>query len=73
MNTVLLFCTIAHVEFDPHSGHVVASLDKTLYDDYLALVASLKQRFSGEEVEEIHRNIGSQETPKLVRILSSTK
>ena len=25
--------------FNPHPGHVVASLDKTLYDDYLYLVA----------------------------------
>ena len=30
--------------FNPHRGHVVASLDKTLYDDYLRLVASNKQR-----------------------------
>ena len=30
--------------FNPHSGHVVASLDKTLYDDYLCLVASNKQQ-----------------------------
>ena len=29
-------------EFNPHPGHVVASLDKTLYDDYLCLVASNK-------------------------------
>ena len=30
--------------FNPHPGHVVASLDKTLYDDYLCLVASNKQQ-----------------------------
>ena len=29
--------------FNLHPGHVVASLDKTLYDDYLCLVASNKQ------------------------------
>ena len=31
-------------EFNPHPGHVVASLDKTLYDNYLCLVASNKQQ-----------------------------
>ena len=30
--------------FNPHPGHIVASLDKTLYDDYLCLVASNKQQ-----------------------------
>ena len=30
--------------FNPHPGHVVASLDKALYDDYLCLVASSKQQ-----------------------------
>ena len=31
--------------FNPHPGHVVASLmDKTLYNDYLCLVASNKQQ-----------------------------
>ena len=30
--------------FNPHPGHVVAFLDKTLYDDYLCLVASNKQQ-----------------------------
>ena len=30
--------------FNPHPGQVVASLDKTLYDDYLCLVASNKQQ-----------------------------
>ena len=31
--------------FNLHPGHVVASLDKTLYDDYLCLVASNKKQF----------------------------
>ena len=30
--------------FNPHPSHAVASLDKTLYDDYLCLVASNKQQ-----------------------------
>ena len=30
--------------FNPHSGHVVASLDETLYDDYLCFAASNKQQ-----------------------------
>ena len=30
--------------FNPHPGHVVASLDRTLYNDYLCLVASNKQQ-----------------------------
>ena len=49
--------------FNPHPGHVVASLDKTLYDDYLCLVASKSSKFSGQEFKETHRNIGSSETP----------
>ena len=35
---------IMMIEFNPHPGHVVASLDKTLYDNYLCLVASNKQQ-----------------------------
>ena len=34
---------IAESVFNPHPGHVVASLDKALYDDYLCLVALNKQ------------------------------
>ena len=30
--------------FNPHSDHVVASLDKTFYEDHLCLVASNKQQ-----------------------------
>ena len=35
---------IAGSEFNPHPGHVVAYLDKTLRNDYLSLVASSKQQ-----------------------------
>ena len=31
-------------EFNPNPGHVVASLDNTLYDNYFCLVASNKQQ-----------------------------
>ena len=30
--------------FNPHPGHVVASLDKMLYEDYLCLVVLNKQQ-----------------------------
>ena len=30
--------------FNPHPSHVIAFLDKTLYDDYLCLMASNKQQ-----------------------------
>ena len=42
----VIFATtlIALCRFYPGPGHVVASLDKTLYDDYLCLVASNKQQ-----------------------------
>ena len=40
------FGMIASSGFNPHSGHVVASLDTTLYDDYLCLVVSNKQQIS---------------------------
>ena len=35
---------IARSTFNPHPGHVVASLDKAFYDDYLCMVASNKQQ-----------------------------
>ena len=34
----------------PHPSHIVASLDKTLYDDYLCLVASNKQQIQWTEI-----------------------
>ena len=40
---VFAMTLIARSGFDSYSGHVFASLDKTLYDDYFCLVASNKQ------------------------------
>ena len=36
----------------PPPGHIVASLDKTHYDDYLCLVASNKQQISWTKIRE---------------------
>ena len=41
---------IALSGFYPHPSHVVASLDKTLYDDYLCLVASNQQQIQWTEI-----------------------
>ena len=35
---------IARSKFYPHPGHVVASVDKAFYDDYVCTVASNKQQ-----------------------------
>ena len=35
---------IARSKFNPHPGHVFASLEKAFYDDYLCMVASNKQQ-----------------------------
>ena len=35
---------IVRSKFNPHPGHVVASLDKAFYDNYLCIVASNKQQ-----------------------------
>ena len=37
----------------PAPGHVVASLDKTLYDDYLYLVASNKQEIQWTRIRRL--------------------
>ena len=50
--------------FNLHPGHVIASLDKTLYDDYLCLVALNKQQTQRTKFEEIHMNIGSPKASK---------
>ena len=73
MGKGVIFTTtlIALSGFNPHPGHVVAFLDKTLYDDYLCLVASNKQQIQGIRFLRIHRNIGSSETPEQVRIPQS--
>ena len=46
MGKGVVFTTIliAWSGFNPHPGHVVASLDKTLYDNFLCLVALNKQQ-----------------------------
>ena len=49
------------VFFNPHPGHVVATLNKTFCDDYLWLRTSSK--FSGQGIEEIHRSIGPSKIP----------
>ena len=68
------FTTILIVwsKFDPHRGHVVAFLDKMLCNNYFCLVASSNQQFSGQEFEEIYKNIGSPATLKLMWILPNT-
>ena len=38
------FYDVHDLGFNPNPSHVFASLDKTLYDDYLCLVASTKQQ-----------------------------
>ena len=51
----------APVFFNPHPGHVVATLDKMFCDDYLWFRTSSK--FSGQDIEEIHRSIGPSKIP----------
>ena len=46
---------------NPHPGHVVATLDRTFYDDYLWFRTISK--FSGQDIEEIHRSIGPSKIP----------
>ena len=45
---------IAWCGFNPHPGHIVASMDKTLYDDYLCLVASNQQQIQRQKIAEIY-------------------
>ena len=47
--------------FKPPPGHVVATLDRTFYDDYLWFRTISK--FSGQDIEEIHRSIGPSKIP----------
>ena len=69
-NVVFTTTLIEWSGFNPHPGHAVASLDKTLYDDWWLRTST---KFSGQEFEEIHRSNGSSETPKQVRIPPITK
>jgi len=43
-------------------------LDKALYDDYLSLVASIKQQINWKEVKESNWKTWKSATPKGVRI-----
>ena len=54
--------------FNLHPGHVVASLDKTLYDDYLCLVALNKQQIYMGRSPRPTGKLGKWSTPKQVRI-----
>ena len=50
---------IARSKFNPHPGHVFASLEKAFYDDYLCTVASNKQQIQWAIIRKIHGNIGN--------------
>ena len=50
---------IARSKFNRHLGHVVASLDKAFYDDYLCMVASNMQQIQWAIIQKIHRNIAN--------------
>ena len=52
-------------ELNPHPGHAVASLDKTLNDSYLYLVASNKQQIY---VGRSQTSIGKWSTTKRMQI-----
>ena len=68
--TTLIECS----GFNRYPGHVVVSLDKTLYDIIIsAWWLRTGSKFSGQEFKDIHRNIGSSETPKQVQIPPITK
>ena len=60
---------IARSRFDPHPGHVIASLDKTLYDHYLCLVASNKQQVYVKRSQTWIGKFGIRSTSKRVRII----
>ena len=50
---------IARSTFNLHPGHVVASLEKAFYDNYLCMVASSKQQIQWAIIRKIHWNIGN--------------
>ena len=54
--------------FNPHPGHFVAFLNKTLYDDYLCLVALNKQQIYVGRSQKSTVKLGKWSTPKRVRI-----
>ena len=47
--------------FNSHPGHVAASLDKKLYDNYLCLVASKKQQIQWTKIQRNPQEIKSLE------------
>ena len=50
--------------FNPHSGHVVASIDKALYDDFLRSVVSNKQHINAGRSQTSPRKFGIRSTPE---------
>ena len=56
--------------FNVHSGHVVESLDKTLYDDNLCLVVSNTQQIYVSKSQTSIGKLGLQSTPERVKICS---
>ena len=56
------------IKFNPLPGNVVATLDNTLYDDYLCLVASNKQQIYVGRSQTSTVKLGKWSTPKRVRI-----
>ena len=64
---------IAYSKFNPHPGHVVASLDKTLQNNYLCLVASNKQQIQWTSIQRNPREHWINGKYKQVRISPRTK
>ena len=64
-DAVLTTFLIAGSRFNPHPDHKVASLNKTLYDDYICLMASNKHEiYAGRS----QTSTGIRSTPKRVWI-----
>ena len=64
---VFMTTLIAQSGLNPHPDDVVASLDKTLYDDYLCLVASNKQQIYLGRSHKLTKKLGKLITPKRSR------
>jgi len=47
---------IAQSRFNSYPRHVIAFLDKTLYDNYLCLLASNKRQINRDEVKKQPEN-----------------
>ena len=61
------------IRVQPRHGHVVEFLDKTLYDDYLCLVASTKQQILCARIWKIRRSVGLPETLNQLQFRRSAK